>query len=254
MSGDRDEKLWARPNCMVNLPLPYCPGCSHGVLHRLVCQAIDDLDLRHRTIGIASVGCSVRMWRCFDCDMAQALHGRAPAVATGLKRSLPDRIVWTIQGDGDLASIGMEHIVHAANRGERITVFYLNNACYGATGGQMAPTTLAGQKTTTTPDGRDPALTGYPIRMSELLAGLPAPAYIVRVALSDTKRIREAQRAVRKALEVQIAGAGFSMVEALGVCPTNLHLTPVESIAWLEENMIPYYPLGELRTPESAPR
>jgi 2-oxoglutarate ferredoxin oxidoreductase subunit beta len=188
------------------------------------------------------------MWRYFDCDMTQALHGRGPAVATGLKRALPNRVVWVYQGDGDIAAIGMAHIIHAAARGERISVFFLNNGCFGATGGQMAPTTLIGQPTTTSPQGRDPNWAGYPIRMAELLAGLDAPAYIVRVALSDPAKIRQARRAVRKAFEVQMAGEGFSLVEVMGVCPTNLHLTPQEAIAWGKENTS-YYPLGEFKAP-----
>ena len=248
MSGSRTRKLFARPSSLIGLPFAYCPGCSHGTLHRLVAQTIDDLNLRECTIGITPAGCSVRMWRYFDCDMTQALHGRGPAVATGLKRALPDRVVWVYQGDGDIAAIGLAHIIHAAARGERISVFFLNNGCFGATGGQMAPTTLIGQPTTTSPQGRDPNWAGYPIRMAELLAGLDAPAYIVRVALSDPAKIRQARRAVRKAFEVQMAGKGFSLVEVLGVCPTNLHLTPQEAIAWGKENMS-YYPLGEFKAP-----
>ncbi len=249
MSGSETRKLFARPSSLIELPFAYCPGCSHGTLHRLVAQVIDDLNLRERAIGITPAGCSVRMWRYFDCDMTQALHGRGPAVATGLKRALPDRAVWVYQGDGDIAAIGMAHIVHAAARGERISVFFLNNSCFGATGGQMAPTTLPGQPTTTSPQGRDPDWVGYPIRMAELLAGLDAPAYIARVALSDPAKIRQAQRAVRKAFEVQMAKAGFSLVEVLGVCPTNLHLAPPEAIVWGEENMLSYYALGEFKTP-----
>lgn len=248
MSGSKTRKLFARPSSLMGLPFAYCPGCSHGILHRLVAQALDDLELRELAIGITPAGCSVRMWRYFDCDMTQALHGRGPAVATGLKRALPDRVVWVYQGDGDIAAIGMAHIVHAAARGERISVFFLNNGCFGATGGQMAPTTLIGQPTTTSPQGRDPSWAGYPIRMAELLAGLDAPAYIARVALSDPARIRQAQRAVRKAFEVQMAGEAFSLVEVLGVCPINLHLTPQEAVAWGEEHMS-YYPLGEFKTP-----
>jgi 2-oxoglutarate ferredoxin oxidoreductase subunit beta len=242
------RKLFGRPASLIGLPFSYCPGCSHGILHRLIAQAMDDLGLRDRAIGITPAGCSVRMWRYFDCDMTQALHGRGPAVATGLKRALPDRIVWVYQGDGDIAAIGMAHIIHAAARGERITVFFLNNSCFGATGGQMAPTTLVGQPTTTSPGGRDVNWSGYPIRVAELLAELDAPAFIARVSVSDPAQVRQAQRAVRKAFEVQMAGQGFSLVEVVGVCPTNLHLAPPEAVAWGEEKMS-YYPLGEFKTP-----
>jgi 2-oxoglutarate ferredoxin oxidoreductase subunit beta len=248
MSGNQTQTLFARPSSLIGLPFSYCPGCSHGTLHRLIAQAMDDLDLRERAIGITPAGCSVRMWRYFDCDMTQALHGRGPAVATGLKRALPDRAVWVYQGDGDIAAIGMAHIIHAAARGERISVFFLNNGCFGATGGQMAPTTLVGQSTTTSPQGRDPSSVGYPIRMAELLAELDAPAYIARVALFDPAGIRRAQKALRKAFEVQMAGEGFSLVEVLGACPVNLHLTPSEATVWGKENMS-YYSLGEFKVP-----
>jgi 2-oxoglutarate ferredoxin oxidoreductase subunit beta len=189
------------------------------------------------------------MWKYFDCDMVQALHGRGPAVATGLKRALPDRAVWVYQGDGDMAAIGLAHVVHAAARGERFTIFYLNNGCYGATGGQMAPTTLINQITSTTPSGRDPDRFGYPIRMIELLATLDAPAYMARVAVTDPAKVRQAQRAIQKAFQVQMSGAGFSLVEVLGVCPTNLHLPPPEAVAWTVEHVLPHYQLGELKVP-----
>lgn len=243
-----DQRLFGRPDMLMDLPFPYCPGCSHGVLHRIVAQAIEDLDLQGRSAGVASIGCSVRMWRYFDCDMTQALHGRGPALATGLKRALPDRIVWTYQGDGDLAAIGMGHIIHAAARGERITVFFLNNSCFGATGGQLAPTTVLGQATTTSPQGRQADLHGYPIKVAELLAELEAPAYIARVAVTDPARVRETERAVRKALRVQMRDEGFSLVEVLGICPTNLHLAPVRAMEWLEE-VFSCFPLGEIKTP-----
>ncbi|NIS83058.1 MAG: 2-oxoglutarate oxidoreductase [Anaerolineales bacterium] len=240
--------LFVRPSSLIGLPFSYCPGCSHGILHRLVAQAMDDLNLRERAIGITPAGCSVRMWRHFDCDMIQALHGRGPALATGLKRALPDRAVWVYQGDGDIAAIGMAHIIHAAARGERISVIFLNNGCFGATGGQMAPTTLVDQPTTTSPQGRDPDWAGYPIRVAELLTGLDAPAYIARVALYNPANIRQAQRTIRRAFEVQINSEGFSLVEVLGVCPVNLHLDPPEAIDWGEQNMA-YYPLGEFKLP-----
>jgi len=253
MTVIRARTLSARPASLIGLPLAYCPGCGHGILHRIIAQAIDELRLQDRAIGITPAGCAVRMWQYFACDMTQALHGRGPAVGTGLKRSLPDRAIWVYQGDGDLAAIGMAEIVHAAARGEHISVFFLNNGCFGATGGQMAPTTLIGQPTTTCSRGRDPNWFGYPIRVCELLSSLDAPAYITRVALLDAAHIRHAQRAVRRAFEVQMAGAGFSLVEALGICPTNLHLTPQQATAWLKEKAMAYYPLGEFKVPQGAP-
>jgi 2-oxoglutarate ferredoxin oxidoreductase subunit beta len=219
----------------------------------LIAQAIDGLHLQECAIGITPAGCAVRMWQYFACDMTQALHGRGPAVGTGLKRSLPDRAVWVYQGDGDLAAIGMAEIVHAAARGEHISVFFLNNGCFGATGGQMAPTTLIGQPTSTCSGGRDPDRFGYPIRVCELLSSLAAPAYITRVALADAAHIRQAGRAVRRAFEVQMAGAGFSLVEVLGTCPTNLHMTPQQGIAWLKEKSMAYYPLGDFKLPQGVP-
>jgi 2-oxoglutarate/2-oxoacid ferredoxin oxidoreductase subunit beta len=242
------RKLFSRPGSLINLPFSYCPGCSHGVLHRLIAQAIDDLGIRERSIGISSAGCSVRMWRYFNCDMTQALHGRGPALATGLKRALPDRVVWAYQGDGDIAGIGIAHIIHAAARGERFTVFFLNNGFYGATGGQLAPTTLLGQTTATTPQGRDQNRDGAPIRVSELLANLDMPAYIERVAVTDPLNIRKAARAVRRAFEVQLTGECFSLVEVMGICPINLHLEPAEAIKW-EKSAIEKFPLGLIKEP-----
>jgi 2-oxoglutarate ferredoxin oxidoreductase subunit beta len=237
-------KVFTRPKSLTDKPFHYCPGCTHGIVHRLVAEAIDELGIRERTIGVAPVGCAVFAYEYFNCDMQEAAHGRAPAVATGIKRVLPDRVVFTYQGDGDLAAIGTAEIVHAATRGENITVIFINNAIYGMTGGQMAPTTLIGQVTTTTPYGRDPGKAGYPIRMSEMLATLEGSAYIERVSVHDIKHINQAKRAIKKAFETQLAGKGFSMVEVLSTCPTNWGMTPVEALKWLEQNMIPYYPLG----------
>ena len=225
----------------------YCPGCGHGIVHKLIAETLDDLGLRDRTILVSPVGCSVFAYYYFDLGNVQVAHGRAPAAATGLKRSIPDSIVIAYQGDGDLAAIGTAEIVHAANRGEKITIFFINNAIYGMTGGQMAPTTLVGQKTTTTPWGRRAASEGYPLRVAELLATLEAPAYIERVALSDNKNIMRARRAVRKAIENERDGVGFSLVEILSPCPTIWGLDPVEARNWVAERMIPAFPLGVFR-------
>ena len=222
----------------------YCPGCGHGVLHKLIAEAIADLGITHRVVLAAPVGCAVFAYYYFKCRSIQCAHGRAPAVATGLTRSNPDDVIISYQGDGDLASIGFNHILQAANRGENMTVFFVNNAIYGMTGGQMAPTTLPGQVTTTSPYGRDPKLCGYPIRMCEMLATLDGPAYISRVSVHDVKHIMEAKKSIKKAFETQIAGKGFSMVEVLSACPTNWGMTPQEALKWLEANMIPQYPLG----------
>ncbi|KPL90807.1 2-oxoglutarate oxidoreductase [Levilinea saccharolytica] len=242
------EKLvYERPDTLVETTTHYCPGCTHGVAHRLIAEVIEEMGLRDRTIGVASVGCSVFAYNYFDFDFVQAPHGRAPAMATGVKRTLPDRVVLTYQGDGDLASIGMGEIVHAAARGENITVVFLNNANYGMTGGQMAPTTLPGQKTSTSPSGRDVETAGFPIRASEMLSTLDGSSYVVRRSLHDPKSIRLAKKALRTAFEVQIRGLGFSMVELLSICPTNWGMTPVDSLHWLESNMLPYYPVGDYK-------
>jgi len=236
--------VYEKTKILTDTPLHYCPGCTHGIIHRLVAEAIDELGIQGRTIGIAPVGCAVFAYNYFNVDMMEAAHGRAPAVATGCKRVNPDNIVFTYQGDGDLASIGAAEITHAATRGENITVIFVNNAIYGMTGGQMAPTTLPGQVTTTSPYGRDPALCGYPIRVSEMLATLDGPAYIARCSVHDVKHILDAKKCIRKAFETQIAKKGFSMVEVLSSCPTNWGMTPREALNWLEANMIPQYPLG----------
>ena len=236
--------VYEKTGILTDTPLHYCPGCTHGIIHRLVAEAIDELGIQGKTIGIAPVGCAVFAYNYFNTDMMEAAHGRAPAVATGCKRVHPDNIVFTYQGDGDLASIGAAEITHAATRGENITVIFVNNAIYGMTGGQMAPTTLPGQVTTTSPYGRDPALCGYPIRVSEMLATLDGPAYIARCSVHDVKHIMDAKKCIKKAFETQIAKKGFSMVEVLPSCPTNWGMTPREALNWLEANMIPQYPLG----------
>jgi len=243
--------VFERPKMLADVPLHYCPGCTHGILHRLVAEAIDELGVGDKTIGVAPVGCAVFAYNYFNCDMLQAAHGRAPAVATGAKRVHPDACVFTYQGDGDLASIGMAEIVHAAARGEKITVIFVNNAIYGMTGGQMAPTTLLGQKTTTSPLGRNQETNGNPMRVSEMLATLDGPAYIERVSLHDVKNVMNAKKAVKKAFEYQMAGKGFTLIEALSTCPTNWGLAPVEALKWLETNMLPQYPLGVFKDIEA---
>jgi 2-oxoglutarate ferredoxin oxidoreductase subunit beta len=244
---DTMQAVYTRPDSFTETPTHYCPGCSHGVAHRLVAEVLDEMGLRQNTIGVASVGCSVFAYNYFNFDFVQAPHGRAPAMATGIKRVYPDRIVLTYQGDGDLASIGMGEIVHASARGENITVIFINNANYGMTGGQMAPTTLPGQKTTSSPNGRDVEQMGYPIRTAELLATLDGASYVVRRSLHDPKNIRMAKKSLRIAFETQQRGLGFSMVELLSVCPTNWNLTPAASLQWLEEKMVPYYPIGDYK-------
>ncbi len=239
------QVVYERPDSLIATVTHYCPGCTHGVAHRLVAEVLDEMHLREKAIGVASVGCSVFTYNYFDIDFVQAPHGRAPAMATGVKRVFPDRFVLTYQGDGDLASIGTAEIVHAATRGENISVIFINNANYGMTGGQMAPTTLPGQKTTSSPNGRDVETAGYPIRMSEMLSTLEGASYVARRSLHDPKNIRLAKKAIRIAFEAQVRGLGFSMVELLSVCPTNWGLTPTQSLRWLEEKMLPYYPLGD---------
>lgn len=221
----------------------YCPGCGHGIAHRMICEAIDELGIQGDAISMSPVGCAAMMYDYINIDFIEAAHGRAPATATGIKRVLPDKVVFTYQGDGDLASIGMAEIIHAANRGEKICVFFINNAIYGMTGGQMAPTTLIGQKATTCPQGRDAELTGYPIRMCELLTSLQTPAYIERVSLAKP-HIAKAKKAIKKAFQNQIDRKGFSFVEILSTCPTNWGLSPLDAFDWQMKNMIPYYPLG----------
>ena len=236
--------VFQKPKALTDAVLHYCPGCTHGIVHRLVAEAIDELGIEGKTIGIAPVGCSVMAYNYFRCDMIEAAHGRAPAVATGVKRALPENIVFTYQGDGDLASIGTAETVHAAARNENITVIFINNAIYGMTGGQMAPTSLPGQVTQTSPYGRDVNLCGYPVRICEMLATLDGPEYLERVAVNSIKNIRAAKKAIRKAFENQIDGKGFSLVEVISSCPTNWGMKPSEALEWINEKMIPYYPLG----------
>ncbi|RME21674.1 MAG: 2-oxoglutarate oxidoreductase [Deltaproteobacteria bacterium] len=244
------KKIFHYTSGLTPKPTHYCPGCTHGIIHRMVAEVLEELDIRERAVGIAPVGCAVLAYEYFNCDMFEAAHGRAPAVATGAKRARPELIVFSYQGDGDLASIGMGEIVHAANRGDKITVIFVNNAVYGMTGGQMAPTTMPGQYTTTTPKGRDPAETGYPVRMAELLAQLTTPAFIARVSTHSVKHIIEAKKIIREAFRYQVEGKCFSLVEVLSICPTNWGLSPRESEKWLEQNMLPYYPLGVKKRPE----
>ncbi|WP_040197797.1 thiamine pyrophosphate-dependent enzyme [Candidatus Soleaferrea massiliensis] len=244
------EVVFDRPKSLIDVTFHYCPGCTHGIIHRLVAEVMDELGVEGKAVGVASVGCSVMSYDYFSCDFVQAPHGRAPAVATGLKRSLPDSVVFTYQGDGDLAAIGTAETVHAATRGENITVIFVNNAIYGMTGGQMAPTTLPGQVTQTTPYGRDTNLAGYPVRVCEMLATLDGVALAQRVTVDNVKHIREAKKAIKKAFENQINKKGFSIVEILSTCPTNWGLTPVKALDWLRDNMIPYYPLGVYKEKE----
>jgi 2-oxoglutarate ferredoxin oxidoreductase subunit beta len=243
------EMVFKRTKGLTDRPFHYCPGCTHGIIHRLVAEVLEELDVLGKSVGVAPVGCSVFAYDYFNCDMQEAAHGRAPAVATGIKRVHPGNVVFTYQGDGDLASIGTAEIVHAAMRGEKITTIFVNNAIYGMTGGQMAPTTLVGQKATTSPLGRDKNHAGAPIRMCEMLSTLEGAAYIERVSVDTPANIRRAKRAVKKAFEVQLQGLGFSMVEFLSTCPTNWGLAPKEAIKWLQQNMIPYYPLGTFKSP-----
>ncbi len=244
-------KRFTRPRSMTDEMVPYCPGCGHGIAIRLIGEAIDELGIQGETIGIAPVGCAVRSWRLYRIDMMQAPHGRGPAVATGLKRALPEKIIFSYQGDGDSAAIGLAELIHAALRCEKITVFMVNNAIYGATGGQMAPTTLIGQYSTSYPEGRDPGLVGYPVKMAELIANVSRNSYSARVAVNNAKNVLSAKKAIVKAFRTQLNKLGFSFVEILSPCPTGWKMTPVESLNWIEKEMIPEYPLGEYSTPKN---
>jgi 2-oxoglutarate/2-oxoacid ferredoxin oxidoreductase subunit beta len=239
--------VYSRPESLTDTPSHYCPGCTHGIAHRLIAEVMDEMGIREKTVGVAPVGCSVFAYNYINCDFVEAAHGRAPAMATGLKRVLPDRIVFTYQGDGDMASIGMGEIMHAAGRGEDITVFFINNAIYGMTGGQMAPTTLPGQKTTSSPLGRDVEQAGFPLKMAELLSNMEGTGYSVRRSLHDPKHIRQAKKAIRMAFEVQRRGLGFAIVELLSTCSTNWGLSNREALRFLEERMIPVYPIGDYK-------
>ena len=236
--------IFEKPHALTDVPLHYCPGCGHGIIHRLVAEAIDSLGIEGKTVGVASVGCSVFSYNYFNVDMVQAAHGRAPAVATGVKRANPDNIVFTYQGDGDLAAIGTAETVHSAARGENITIIFVNNAIYGMTGGQMAPTSLPGQVTQTSPYGRDVEAVGFPVRVCEMLSQLDGPAYLERVAINNVKNIRAAGKAIKKAFTYQIEKKGFSLIEVVSTCPTNWGMSPEKAMEWANEKMIPYYPLG----------
>jgi len=243
-------KAYKKPEALSDAHTHYCPGCTHGVIHRLIAEVIDELGIRGRTVGIAPVGCAVLAYNYFTFDFQEAAHGRAPAMATGIKRVRPDLIVFTYQGDGDLASIGMGEIIHAANRGEKFTTIFVNNAVYGMTGGQMAPTTMPDQRTTTSPFGRDTADCGMPIKVAELLSALQTPGYITRQTAIKPKYIVRAKNAIKKAFEYQMEGRCFSIVEVISTCPTNWGMTPLEAVKWAEEAMLPYYKLGDYKLPE----
>jgi len=242
-----ESMIYTKPEALTSAVTHYCPGCTHGIAHRLMAEVIDEMGVREETIGVAPVGCSVFAYDYFNMDFAEAAHGRAPAMATGLKRVSPDKVVFTYQGDGDLASIGLAEIMHAAGRGENITVIFINNAIYGMTGGQMAPTTLPGQRTTSTPLGRDVEVHGFPIRMCEILSQLDGAVYVVRRSLHNVANIRKAKKAIRQAFEAQRQGLGFSMVELLSSCPTNWGMSAADALKWIEEHMLAAYPLGDYK-------
>ena len=253
MVMEKVNLVYERPESLAKATTHYCPGCTHGTAHRLIAEVLDEMGIREKTIGVAPVGCSVFAYDYFNHDFVEAAHGRAPAMATGIKRVRPENTVYAYQGDGDLASIGMAEIVHAAIRGENITVIFVNNAIYGMTGGQMAPTTLPGMKTTSSPNGRDVETAGYPIRMSEMLSTIDGASYVVRRSLHDPANIRKAKKAIRRAFEVQEHGLGFSIVELLSSCPTNWKVTPTEALAFIRDSMVPYYPLEDFKVmPEVA--
>jgi len=246
-AGPRTTPLYRRPSSMLEVSPHYCPGCGHSTIHRVLAEVLEELDITEKTIGIAPVGCAVMAYDYIDIDWSEAAHGRPPAVATGLKRVHPDKVVFTYQGDGDLASIGMAETIHCANRGEDITTIFINNAVYGMTSGQMAPTTLVGQKTATTPRGRDPATEGHPIRICELLNQLEAPALLARVTVTSPRRVREAKRLIKKAFRYQLDGVGFSLVEVLSPCPTYWRMSPIESYHYIDETVTKTFPLGVVR-------
>lgn len=241
------ETIFKRPESLTDLQFSYCPGCTHGIVHRLIAETLDELGVEGTTVGVAPVGCSVLAYDFFACDMVQAAHGRAPAVATALKRVMPGNVVFAYQGDGDLASIGMAETVHAASRGEKITVIFINNAIYGMTGGQMAPTSLPAQVTQTSPYGRDVAADGYPIRVCEMLSTLDGVALAQRVSVDTPKNVRSAKKAIKKAFEYQVEGIGYTIIEVVSTCPTNWGLSPIDALQWLRDNLLPYYPLGIYR-------
>jgi len=241
------KKIFQRPESLKDVPFRFCPGCGHSLIHRMIAECIDKLGVREKTIGIAPVGCAVFAYDYFNIDMIECAHGRPPAVATGLKRSMPDRVVFSYQGDGDLAAIGTAEIIHAANRGENISVFFVNNATYGMTGGQMAPTTLPGQKTSTTPAGRNIQTEGYPLHVSELLATIEGVSYIARTSVNSFRNLMAAEKAIEKSFRYQIEGKGFSLVEILSPCPVDWKLSPKDSLAWIEAELTTVFPLGTFK-------
>lgn len=252
MVTDSMEIVYERPDMLTDVVTHYCPGCTHGVIHRLVAEVLDELGVRENTIGVASVGCSVFAYNYFDCDFCEAAHGRAPAMATGVKRVHPDKIVFTYQGDGDLASIGLAEIVHAASRGENLTVIFVNNGVYGMTGGQMAPTTLPGMKTTSSQTGRDVTTMGFPLRMAEMLATTSGASYVVRRSVHNPGHINQTKRAIKTAFQVQQHNLGFALVEILSSCPVNWNVTPHDALEYIQAKMIPYFPLGDYKIAEAV--
>lgn len=252
MIKEQGQVVYKRPEALSDNLTHYCPGCTHGLIHRLIGEAIDELGIKDRTIMVAPVGCSVLMYNYFEVDGVEAAHGRAPAMATGLKRTQPDKVVFTYQGDGDLASIGAAEILHAANRGENISVFFINNAVYGMTSGQLAPTSLLGQVTTSSPMGRSEKLHGYPMRMAEIISGLPGATYVVRRSVYDTKTVRQAKKAIVTAFKAQLAGLGLSLVEFLSSCPTNWHMSAPDALTWIRDTMVPYFPLGDFKVSDAV--
>lgn len=252
MIAEDMQAVYEYPQSLTDVITHYCPGCTHGLIQRLIAEVIDDLGVREQTIGIAPVGCAVFAYKYFNCDFAEAAHGRAPAMATGLKRVHPECLVFTYQGDGDLAAIGTAEIIHAAARGENITVIFVNNAVYGMTGGQLAPTTLPGMVTTSTPNGRDVELQGWPLRMAELLSQMPGASYVVRRSVHDPGNINKTRKAIKAAFKVQLNQAGFSLVEVLSSCPTNWNMTAKDALKFIKERMIPYYPLGDYKVADAV--
>lgn len=251
MLAENMQIVYERPEALASVVTHYCPGCTHGVIHRLIAEVLDELGVREKTIGVAPVGCAVFAYNYFETDFCGAAHGRAPAMATGLKRVHPDRVVFTYQGDGDLAAIGTAEIIHAATRGENITVIFVNNAVYGMTGGQMAPTTLPGMKTTSSPSGRDVESMGWPLHVAELLAQISGATYVVRRAVHDPGNINKTRKAIKTAFKVQLNQAGFSLVEILSACPVNWNMPPLEALKFVKEQMIPFYPLGDYKVADA---
>jgi 2-oxoglutarate ferredoxin oxidoreductase subunit beta len=252
MISESMQVVYSRPQSLTSVVTHYCPGCTHGVIHRLIAEVLDELNIREKTIGVAPVGCAVFAYNYFDCDFAVAAHGRAPAMATGIKRVLPDRVVFAYQGDGDLAAIGTGEIVHAATRGENLTVIFVNNAVYGMTGGQMAPTTLPGMRTTSSPKGRDVEIMGFPVKVCELLSTLGGATYIVRRSVHDPGHINQTKKAIMTAFKVQMSQMGFSLVEVLSSCPVNWGKNPAEALKFVKEEMIPFYPLGDYKVADGV--